>query len=393
MVKPLTEESLCIIEATAPVVASHINQIVPCMYDRLLAAPEIRPLFNMSHQHGNSSQHKALANALVIYATHIRTPGFLSDALERIAQKHTGLQILPEHYPYVADALLGAVSEVLGEAVTPEILAAWGEAYWFLANTLIEREEAIYTVSETQKGGWRGWRRFKIMSKVLETPEVMSFILRPTDGGPVLRHRPGQYLSFRFFPSVDEECRRNYSISSAPDGEHYRITVKREAGGQISNWLHDMTDVGTEFDVAAPAGEFFLDPAGKREVVLLSAGVGITPMISMLECFGDSDLRIVDIHATRDSQNHVMRETSRARANESHVFYEFPTEDNVTNGFLNGRVDPNWIVTVSDPSAADYFICGPVGFMQAMVHGLKAANVPEARIHYEFFGPASETIG
>ena len=393
MAKLLTEETLSIIEATAPVVAAHIDQIVLCMYGRLLATSEIRALFNMSHQDGNSPQHKALANALITYATHIRTPDFLVDALERIAQKHTGLQILPEHYPYVGDALLGAVSEVLGEVVTPEVLAAWGEAYWFLANTLIEREEEIYTESDTQEGGWRGWRHFKVISKKLETPEIMSFILHPTDGGQVLKHRPGQYLGFRFTPAVGEECRRNYSISSAPNGEHYRITVKREPGGRVSNWLHDMVEIGKEFDTAAPAGEFFLDPTGKREVVLLSAGVGITPMISMLETFGGSDMRIVDVHATSDSQHHVMREASRALASESHAFYEAPTKDDLNSGSSAGRVDPRWIATVSDPSAADYFVCGPVGFMQSMVDGLKAANIPEDRIHHEFFGPASMFIG
>ncbi|MDA3889187.1 MAG: NO-inducible flavohemoprotein [Allgaiera sp.] len=393
MAKPLTEETLAIVEATAPVVAAHVDLIVPCMYRRLLADPEIRALFNMSHQHGNSPQHKALAGALVAYASHIRTPGVLAEALERIAQKHTGLQILPEHYPHVGTALLGAVSEVLGEAATPEILAAWGEAYWFLADTLIAREEQIYSDAEAQKGGWRGWRRFKVVAKTPETPEITSFALRPVDGGPVLRHRPGQYLSFRFTPEADEEYRRNYSISSAPDGESYRITVKRESGGRISNWLHDKVEVGAEFDVAAPAGEFFLDPAGKREVVLLSGGVGVTPMLSMLESFGGGDLRIVSVHAARDETHHAMPETPRARAHESHVFYEVPTKDDLAQGVREGRVDPQWLIQISDPASADYFVCGPVGFMQAIVTGLKAANVPDARIHHEFFGPAAAQIG
>lgn len=393
MAKPLSENTLAIIEATAPVVAEHVDQIVPVMYRRLLAAPEIRALFNMSHQHGNSPQHKALAGALVAYATHIRNPGVLADALERIAQKHVGLQILPEHYPHVGEALLGAVAEVLGEVATPEILNAWGEAYWFLANTLIEREEEIYAGAEEQDGGWRGWRRFKVGAKDSETSEIASFTLYPVDGLPVLKHRPGQYLSFRFAPAEGEEYRRNYSISSAPNGQSYRITVKREPGGRISNWLHDVVEVGAELDVAAPAGEFFLDPADKREVVLLSGGVGLTPMISMLESYGGGDLRMVYVHATRNGQSHALAATSRAKAHESHVFYEVPEKSDVANGVHTGRVDPNWLVQISDPARADYFICGPTGFMQEMVSGLKAANVPDARIHYEFFGPASAQIG
>ncbi|WP_134682239.1 NO-inducible flavohemoprotein [Paracoccus ravus] len=392
MPKPLSEETLSIIEATAPVVAAHVDQIVPCMYRRLLADPEIRALFNMSHQQGSSPQHKALAGALVAYATHIRNPAVLGGALERIAQKHVGLQILPEHYPHVATALLGAVGEVLGEAATPEILAAWGEAYWFLADTLIGREEQIYSQSEQARGGWRGWRQFRVAAKTPETPEITSFRLEPVDGGPVLEHRPGQYLSFRFTPAEGEEFRRNYSISSAPNGRDYRITVKREPGGRISNWLHDAVEPGSTIDVAAPSGEFFLDPAGKREVVLLSGGVGMTPMISMLESCGGGDLRMIHVHAARDARHHAMRDRHLDLADESHVFYEMPEVE--TSGLVHaGRISAEWLVKISDPKVADYFICGPTGFMDAMIRGLRAANVPEDRIHYEHFGPAAAQLG
>ncbi|MFG6080227.1 NO-inducible flavohemoprotein [Paracoccus litorisediminis] len=392
MPKALSEDTLKLIEATAPVVAAHVDQIVPAMYRRLLADPEIRALFNMSHQQGNSPQHKALAGALVAYATHIRNPAVLGAAIERIAQKHVGLQILPEHYPHVATALLGAVSEVLGDAATPDILAAWGEAYWFLADVLIGREEQIYSASEAAQGGWRGWRRFKVAAKTVETPEITSFRLQPVDGGPVATHRPGQYLSFRFQPEGTDEFRRNYSISSAPNGRDYRITVKREPGGRISNWLHDGVDIGAEFDVSAPAGEFFLDPTGKREVVLLSGGVGLTPMISMLESHGGGDLRMVYVHATRDARHHAMRERHQELAHESHVFYETP-DAALTGNARAGRVNPDWLASVSDPRIADYFICGPTGFMEAMIRGLRAANVPDDRIHYEYFGPASAQLG
>ena len=162
---------------------------------------------------------------------------------------------------------MGAIGAVLGEAFTPEIAAAWWEAYWFLADTLIAREEQIYTGSEKDSGGWR---RFRIAAKTPETAEICSFLLLPVDGGPVLRHCPGQYLSFRFTPTEGEEYHRNYAISSAPNGRDYRITVKREAGGRVSSWLHEEAGVGTEVDVAPPAS--------KQEVVLLSAGVGLTPI-------------------------------------------------------------------------------------------------------------------
>ncbi|WBU63354.1 NO-inducible flavohemoprotein [Paracoccus aerodenitrificans] len=394
MSQPLSEKTISIIEATAPAVAGHIDEIVPCMYQRLLTDPEIRALFNMSHQHGNSPQHKALASALVAYATHIRNPEVLGTAIERIAQKHAGLQILPEHYPHVGDALLGAVAEVLGDAITPEILAAWGEAYWFLADILIGREEQIYTSSEHAAGGWRGWRRFRVAAKTPETDEIISFLLEPVDGAAVQAHRPGQYLSFRFQPAEGEEYRRNYSISSAPNGQNYRITIKREPEGKISNWLHDSVEPGAEFDVAPPAGEFFLDPQGKSEIVLLSGGVGLTPMVSMLESFGGKELPMLYVHATRDPRHHAMRERPLELASESHVFYETADESDLSAPNTHaGRVNPEWLVQISDPKIADYFICGPTGFMDAMITGLKAANVPDNRIHYEFFGPAAAELG
>lgn len=394
MPKPLSEETLALIDITAPVVAQHIDQIVPALYRRLLADPEIRALFNMANQQGSSPQHKALAGALVAYATHIRTPEVLAAALERIAQKHAGLQILPEHYPHVARALLGAISEVLGETATPEILSAWEEAYVFLAETLMAREEQIYSGAERTSGGWRGWRRFRVAEKTPETAEITSFLLRPVDDGPVLRHLPGQYLSFRFTPAEDEEVRRNYSISSAPNGTDYRITVKREPGGRISNWLHDKVEISAEIEVAPPAGEFFLNPQGKREVVLLSGGVGFTPMVSMLEAWGGGKLRMISVHATRSSGHHAMQEKQRDMASESHVFYEVAGD--VETALPNthaGRIEPEWLVQISDPKIAEYFICGPTGFMQAMIRGLRAANVPPARIHYEFFGPEAAQPG
>nr|WP_318656189.1 globin domain-containing protein [Roseomonas sp. SXEYE001] len=116
----------------------------------------IRDLFNQSHHGETGSQPKALAMAVLAYAQNIDNLGVLSAAVERIAQKHVGLNILPEHYPYVAEALLGAIKDVLGEAATPEILDAWGEAYWFLADILIGRERQIYGEHAAAPGGWTG---------------------------------------------------------------------------------------------------------------------------------------------------------------------------------------------------------------------------------------------
>ena len=393
--EPLLPEILDLVEATAPVVAEHIDRIVSVFYHRLLADPEIRALFNMSHQGEVSPQQKTLADTLLAYATHIRNPAALIGGIERIAQKHAGLQILPEHYPHVANALIAAIGEVLGDAATPAITAAWTSAYWYLADLLMAREEQIYADAALKSGGWRGWRAFEIAERRDETAEITSFTLRPADGGAVMKHRPGQYLSFRLDMGEGDEARRNYSISSAPNGRDYRITVKREPEGRASGWLHDQARIGTQVLVSPPAGDFFLDPRGKRQVVLLSGGVGLTPMISMLESREQGDAPMIYVHAARDGSQHAMRARHQELADESHVFYEVPRAGDVQGRDFtrSGRVDPAWLAQQTRVDVADYYICGPTGFMAAMIAGLKAANVPGERIHYEFFGPATADLG
>ncbi|MBO0743052.1 MAG: nitric oxide dioxygenase, partial [Hyphomicrobiaceae bacterium] len=118
--------------------------------------PDIRDLFNQSHHGEIGSQPKALAAAVVAYARNIDNLGALASRVERIAQKHVGLNILPEHYPAVAESLLGAIKDVLGDAATDEVLAAWGEAYWLLAGVLISRERSIYRELASREGGWNG---------------------------------------------------------------------------------------------------------------------------------------------------------------------------------------------------------------------------------------------
>ena len=128
MPTPLTPATIALIKATVPALDAHGLAITRRMYERLFENPDIRDLFNQSHHGETGSQPKALAQAVLAYARNIDNLGVLGGAVERIAQKHVALNILPEHYPFVADALLGAIGDVLGEAATPEIAAAWGEA-------------------------------------------------------------------------------------------------------------------------------------------------------------------------------------------------------------------------------------------------------------------------
>jgi nitric oxide dioxygenase len=284
----LSGRTIEIVKSTVPALEAGGTAITDRMYQILFRTPEIRDLFNQSHHGETGSQSKALTASVIAYARNIDNLHVLASRVERITQKHVGLHILPEHYHFVAEALLGAIKDVLGPAATDDVFAAWGEAYWFLADLLMAREASAYARLAGAPGGWNGWRDFAVESTHQESEVIRSFILVPHDHGSVIRHRPGQYLTFDFDVPGAGRLKRNYSISSAPNGHSYRITVKREAKpgtppGLASNWLHDHAARGTRLKVAPPAGEFFLDDHDGRPVVLVSGGVGLTPMLSMLE--------------------------------------------------------------------------------------------------------------
>jgi nitric oxide dioxygenase len=401
MPKALSDSTIAIVKATVPALEAHGLEITRTMYARMFQNPMIRDLFNQSHHGQTGSQPKALANAVLAYAQNIDNLGVLGAAVERIAQKHVGLQILPEHYPYVAEALLAAIRDLLGDAATDEILQAWGEAYWFLADILINREQQLYDTLAEQPGGWRGWRYFQVAAKMKESEVITSFILRPADGGQVVRQNPGQYLTLWLDLPGRQSLKRNYSISSAPNGRDYRISVKREPHGVASGWLHDHVEPGATIKASVPAGEFFLAGVPERPIVLLSGGVGLTPMVSMLETLAREHpaASVHYVHGTLNGSTHAMRDRVNALAQASEhlratTFYQEPRPVDVEGQDFDrqGLITGQWLREHTPVTAADYYLCGPKPFLRAFVGELAQAGVPSDRIHYEFFGPADELI-
>jgi len=407
MPTPLSNTTIALVKATVPALEAHGLAITQRMYERMFQNPAIRDLFNQSHQGATAAQPKALAGAVLAYARNIDTLGVLGGAVERIAQKHVALNILPEHYPFVAEALLGAIGDVLGAAATPEILAAWGEAYWFLAELLIGREAAIYREHASQPGGWSGWRDFVIESVTPESEIIRSFVLVPADGGTVLRHKPGQYLGFALDLPGLGSLRRNYSVSCAPNDRAYRITVKREAApgvppGKVSTWLHDQAGPGTVLRVAAPAGDFVLDTTTAAPVVLVSGGVGLTPLMSMLETIATSGSGRPAwwVHGALNSRVQAMGAQVRAlaaaspgslRATTFHA-EPLPGERPGEAYDASGLISADWLIANTPAAEATYYLCGPKPFLRALVNGLRRAGVPAERVRYEFFGPADEVL-
>jgi nitric oxide dioxygenase len=407
MADALSERTIELVKKTVPSLEASGTAITDRMYQLLFRNQTVRDLFNQSHHAGSGMQSKALTAAIVAYARNLDNLGALASRVERINQKHVALQILPEHYHFVAEALLGAIKDVLGDAATPEILDAWGEAYWFLADLLVAREAILYSRIAAAPGGWNGWRDFSVESVKPESEVIRSLVLVPVDGGPVMRHRPGQYLTF----SLDQlpvagTLKRNYSISSGPDSRAYRITVKREArpgtpAGLVSNWLHDHVEPGTVLKVAPPAGEFFLDERDQSPVVLLSGGVGLTPMMSMLEAIvaSGSKRAVWYVHGAENGRVHAMRDHARELARQTanvalYTFYNAPEPGDVKGRDYDeaGLISGDWLRRNTPIEEAVYYLCGPRPFLRAMVGGLARAGVSLGHIRYEFFGPADELL-
>ncbi|CAB3711996.1 MULTISPECIES: NO-inducible flavohemoprotein [Achromobacter] len=398
----LSPQIRALVKGTAPVLKTHGVALTKHFYARMFKHnPELKHVFNQGHQAGGEQQ-QALAGAVAAYAEHIDDPSVLMPVVTRIVHKHVSLGIRPEHYQIVGKHLLASISEVLGEAATEELVAAWAAAYGQLADLLIAEEARLYAESAAKPGGWTGWRAFRVVGKQRESAEITSFYLAPADGGEVPAYRPGQYVSVRVFvPELGLMQPRQYSLSDAPGQDRLRISVKREAAGadtpagRVSNALHDRLEEGGVLDVAPPQGDFHLREEGSAPVVLLSGGVGLTPMVSILNhLVGLNDERQIrfvhgcrnnSVHAMRDHVNSIAAERANVR---KAVFYEEVGHGDQPGRDYDyaGRVDLNAIRDEVIVPGADYYLCGPAGFMRAQREALTGLGVPADRIHAEAFG-------
>ncbi|MDX9665128.1 NO-inducible flavohemoprotein [Pseudomonas sp. P5_152] len=389
----LSAQDRAIVKSTVPLLESGGEALITHFYRMMLSEyPQVRPLFNQAHQ-ASGDQPRALANGVLMYARHIDQLDQLGDLVAKIINKHVALQILPEHYPIVGSCLLRAISEVLGDEIaTPEVMNAWGAAYGQLAEILIGAEAAIYDQKAEAVGGWRGAREFILAQRVEESAEITSFYFEPADKGPILAAEPGQYIGMKLLLD-GEEIRRNYSLSSLGTDGQYRISVKREAGGRASNYLHDQFQVGARIELFPPAGDFTLT-ASDKPLVLISGGVGITPTLAMLEAALATERPVHFIHCARNGGVHAFRDwidALAARHPQLKRFYCYAEDDGVSPaadqvGLLSQEQLGNWLPEQRDLDA--YFL-GPKGFMAAIKRHLKALGVPESQSRYEFFGPAA----
>ncbi|MBN9473790.1 MAG: nitric oxide dioxygenase [Bordetella sp. SCN 67-23] len=387
----LSAQQRAIIKATVPLLETGGETLTTHFYRLMLAEyPEVRPLFNQAHQ-ASGDQPRALANGVLAYARHIDDLTPLGGMVGRIVNKHVGLQILPEHYPIVGTCLLRAIREVLGpDVATDEVIEAWGAAYQQLATLLIGAEEQCYATQEKAAGGWRGSRAFRVARKEQESEEITSFYLVPADGGSLLDFEPGQYIGLKLI--VDgEEVRRNYSLSAPPNGREYRISVKRQGDGVVSNHLHDRIGEGDTLELFPPSGNFTLQ-ASDKPLVLISGGVGITPTLAMLQAALGGSRAIHFIHCARNQAVHAFRDYVDAAAGKFPQLKRFYCYDEAGEtaqrpdavGLLTKEQLAQWLPQDRD---VDVYFLGPKPFMRNVRRYLKELGVPETQTRYEFFGP------
>jgi nitric oxide dioxygenase len=317
--------------------------------------------------------------------------------INRIVHKHASVGIKAEHYPIVGRHLLDAIQEVLGEAATPELISAWAEAYGELAAAFIAAEKARYAQAGTEPGQLNAMRVIEIRD---ESEDIKAFVLETVNGQEPPAFRPGQYLSVSVTFEDGSTQARQYSLSDSPNPHSLRISVKRERpdgeqpDGRVSNWLHQHVQVGSILKVSHPFGDFTADTEAAEPIVLLSAGVGITPMISKLNLIARTNPRrhVTFVHAAR-GRGHLAHRADIAAAKAAMPNLVVATfletlepgdahEELTHAGMMDIAKVPAWPY-----DDADVYLCGPVGFMQQQWRSLTAAGVPETRLHREVFGP------
>ena len=396
----MTSEQNAIITATVPVLKENGVLLTKHFYSRMFTHhPELKNLFNMGNQQ-TGKQQTALAMAVLAYAENIANPAVLLPVVDRIGHKHVSLDIRPEQYQIVGRHLIASIGEVLGDAATPAILDAWTEAYNQLAALMSGHEAGLYT-KQVAEQGWTGWRNFTVKHREDESSEITSFYLYPADGGKVAKHLPGQFISLRIFlPQLDLNQIRQYSLSSKPDDNYYRISVKREIGtalntdGMISNRLHNHIKVGDIVELTPPAGNFTLRDKIDGPVTFLSGGVGQTPLISMLSDLleNGTDHPVTWLHGCRGESVHAFKDQIN-QFDEQHenfvqqVFYSEATSAHVDAGILQGHLDIAQIEQFEPDPKGHYYICGPSVFITKQYNDLVEAGIKRTNIHFEEFGP------
>ena len=388
-------QTLAIVKATVPVLEEYGTAITTVFYKNMFHEhPELLDIFNETNQKLGRQQ-TALAMTVLAAAKHLENLATLLPQVTQISHKHRALQILPEHYPIVGKHLLAAIKEVLGDAATDDILTAWTEAYDEIASIFIQIEHGMY-----EQAMWQGFAPFIVTAKVEAATDIAAFTVVPVNDHSAnsqtidlskIKLSAGQYITVKTDPAdSDHIALRHYSLYSANSDQGIQFAVRRdnrnEHNGLVSNYLHDHLAVGDTVLLSAPAGDFELDQELMQQndipLVLISAGVGVTPILSMLEAqvTVNPSRPIVWVYACQNQEHHAFdSEVNKLLATainvEKHIFY-----------FESGQIlNEAWLSNL--PKLADIYVCGSMPFMESIIDSLIILDHVLDNIHYEPFGP------
>ncbi|WP_230661512.1 globin domain-containing protein [Psychrobacter sp. I-STPA10] len=391
-----TQEHIEIVKSTIPVLEEHGTQITKVFYKNMFADhPELLDIFNKTNQQ-QGRQQTALAMTVLAAAKHIENLAVLLPQVKQIGHKHRALQIQPEHYPIVGKYLLGAIKEVLGDAATDDIIEAWADAYNDIASVFIQVEKQMYA-----NAAWQGFVPFTVSNKQIIATDIAVFYVKPKTNNDnhtqqaidldKLTLNAGQYITVKTHPAdSDNLALRHYSLCSTNTDNGISFAVRRDNRnahhGLVSNYLHDNVNIGDEILLSAPAGDFQLQPElitqNNIPLVLISAGVGITPVLAMLETqiHSNPNRPIIWAYACQNNAHHAFADEveqllAQADNVEKHIFY---SED-------GQRLDDTWLASL--PKPADVYVCGSMPFMESIIDGLHALEHGKDSVHYEPFGP------
>ena len=321
------------------------------------------------------------------------------DSIERVERD--------EHSVTIADFIRVYLYESHEPSSLKRVLASkdLGEAWRVYLEKMLKKAEPVIG-----RRGWEGFRAFSVDRCVPESETITSFYLKPQDGEPLPSYMPGQFLTFRLtMPEHPAPITRTYSLSDSPNHpDYYRISIKRLSApedqpglppGLSSTYFHDHVQPDTRLCVKAPRGQFYLEPGEDTPVVMLSGGVGLTPMISMLNAIVESGSKrpVWFMHGTRDGSDHAMGAHIRSMAADNdnvhvHVSYSEPRPVDLEGREYDSRgwVSVELLKKLLPPAAYDFYLCGPIPFMKSLYAGLRQWGVAKTRINYEFFGPVAK---
>ena len=371
----LSEEHAALVKATLPAVGENVEAIARTFYEKLFTAhPELlRDTFNRGNQK-TGAQQKALAASVATFATMLVDPEAPDpvNMLSRVAHKHVSVGITEDQYPVIHEHLMAGIGEVLGDAVTDDVSEAWSAVYWLMAEVLVDQEKGLYASDDVKPG--EVFREVTVTDKQSLTENVTTYTLQ----GDLVKPRPGQYTSIGVVLPDGARQLRQYSIVAG--NEHfYRIAV--ETNGEVSNHLKEKVDAGDTIQATLAAGDLVLED-GDNPVVLISSGIGSTPIIGMLAYLTrtQSDRRVTCLVADEN-------EASLAQKAEGDSFVEQLKNASV---FFSYR-DHGEMLKPSeyDVAGADVYICGGSAFLKSVrddLENLPADQAP-AKVQYEMFSP------